>query len=290
MEAFIKKFKSMQVASVGAVSAKPGQDHTRGISKKLQSMVQEHKNSINNLISECEEVLSQLDKYQGKVRDWKTQHHQLQERLYDLMEKNMAAIELLEQEDTSVANMTTEGEAGKKQLQTMLECLDTVNTAQEVVTTIDEGDQYNVEVEVWIQKCQELFPNVNTVSTSVKVQETIKKALDMTREIGATAVPVLLEDSSSAIMEKVERITNEIRPTLKVLLSHSTFVRGRTFGSVRFPPLFRAQSGVMHPPRFRLLLPKTEEAVATVAARAKQEQEEDEEDSDSSDDLNIKMV
>nr|XP_053644880.1 tripartite motif-containing protein 59-like [Cherax quadricarinatus] len=161
VEAFIKKLRSIQVTSVGTVSTKRGQDRTRGISKKLRSWVQEHKSSISNLISECEEALSQLGKYQGQVRDWKTQHHQLQDRLYDLLEQNKAAIELLEQEDTSVLTMTTEGEAEKKQLQTMLETLNTV--------TIDEADQYNVEVEDWIQKCQELFPDVNTVYTSVKV-------------------------------------------------------------------------------------------------------------------------
>ncbi|KAK8719593.1 hypothetical protein OTU49_013928, partial [Cherax quadricarinatus] len=203
MEAVIKKLRSIQVTSVGTVSTKCGQDRTRGISKKLRSLVQEHKSSISNLISECEEALSQLSKYQGQVRDWKIQHHQLQDRLYDLLEQNKAAIELLEQEDTSVLTMTTEGEAGKKQLQTMLENLNTVNTAQEVVTTIDEADQYNVEVEDWIQKCQELFPDVNTVYTSIKVQETIKKALDtITTETGATAAPVLLGDSATTIMEK----------------------------------------------------------------------------------------
>ncbi|KAK8749798.1 hypothetical protein OTU49_015546, partial [Cherax quadricarinatus] len=123
----------------------------------------------------------------------------------------MAAIELLEQEDISVVNMTTEGEDGKKQLQTMLECLDTVTTAQEVFAVIDEADQSNMEAEDWIQKCQELFPDVNTISTSVKVQETIKKVFNMTTETGATAVSVL-EDSSSTIMETVGRITGEISP------------------------------------------------------------------------------
>nr|XP_053644925.1 tripartite motif-containing protein 59-like [Cherax quadricarinatus] len=213
MEAVIKKLRSIQVTSVGTMSTKCGQDRTRGISKKLQSLVQEHKSSISNLISECEEELSQLSKYQGQVRDWKTQHHQLQDRLYDLLEQNKAAIELLEQEDTSVLTMTTEGESGKKQLQIMLENLNTVNTAQEVFTTTVEADHYNVEVEDWIQKCQELFPDVNTVYTSVKVQETIKKALDtITTETGATTATVLQGDSATTIMEKVKIIIGESPP------------------------------------------------------------------------------
>nr|XP_053650558.1 tripartite motif-containing protein 59-like [Cherax quadricarinatus] len=170
VEAFIKKLKDTHFTPIGEVSAIPDQGHTRGFSRKLLSVVREQMSSVNNHISKYEEVLSQLGKYQQQVRDWKTQHHQLQDRLYDLMEQNMAAIELLEQEDTSVVNMTTEGEEGKKQLETILECLTIVNSAQEVVPTIVEADQYNVEAEDWIQKCQALFPDVNTVYTSVKVR------------------------------------------------------------------------------------------------------------------------
>nr|XP_045609860.1 uncharacterized protein LOC123765359 [Procambarus clarkii] len=75
--------------------------------------------------------------------------------------------------------MTTQGEEGKTQLQAMLGSLDTVNTAQEVFMTINEVDQCNMEVENWLRKCQELFPDVKTVHTSVKVQETIREALEM---------------------------------------------------------------------------------------------------------------
>ncbi|KAK8718938.1 hypothetical protein OTU49_014233, partial [Cherax quadricarinatus] len=144
-------------------------DHPKGVSKKLGSIVQDQKSSINNIITECEDVLSQLEQYQGQVREWKTQHHQLHDRLYDLLEQNKAALELLKEEDTRVTNMTTEGEAGKKELQVMLKCLGTVNTGQEAVISIDEADQCNMEVEDWLQKCQKLFPDVNTVHTSIKV-------------------------------------------------------------------------------------------------------------------------
>ncbi|KAK8720455.1 hypothetical protein OTU49_013307 [Cherax quadricarinatus] len=169
IEALIKDFKGAQLTSAEALSAKPCQDRTKGISKKLWSSVQEHKSSISNLITKCEEALSQLVQYQGQVRDWKTQHHQLHDRLHELVEKNKAVIELLEQEDTRVVNMATEGETTKKQLHTRLECLDTVNTAKEIAITISEDNQYKMEAEDWTQKCQEDFPDVSTVYTSVKV-------------------------------------------------------------------------------------------------------------------------
>ncbi|XP_069181108.1 uncharacterized protein [Procambarus clarkii] len=120
-------------------------------------------------------------------------------------------MQLLELEDTSVVDMTTQGEEGKTNLQAMLGSLDTVNTPQEVGTTIDTADECSMKVEDWLQKCQELFPDVKTVHTSVKVQETIREALEMiTTERGATADPVHLGDSASSIMNKVQEITREI--------------------------------------------------------------------------------
>ncbi|XP_069161682.1 uncharacterized protein [Procambarus clarkii] len=120
-------------------------------------------------------------------------------------------MKLLELEDTSVVDMTTQGEEGKTQLQAMLGNLDTVNTPQEVDTTIDTADECSMKIEDWLRKCRELFPNVKTVYTSVKVQETIREALEMmTTETGATADPVHLGDSASSIMNKVQEITGQI--------------------------------------------------------------------------------
>ncbi|XP_069168382.1 uncharacterized protein [Procambarus clarkii] len=120
-------------------------------------------------------------------------------------------MQLLELEDTSVIDMTTQGEEGKTQLQAMLGNLDIVNTLQEVDTTIGTADECSMKIEDWLQKCQELFPNVKTIHTSVKVQETIREALEMmTTETGATADPVHLGDSASSIMNKVQGITGEI--------------------------------------------------------------------------------
>ncbi|XP_069180673.1 tripartite motif-containing protein 59-like [Procambarus clarkii] len=211
MEAFIRKLKGMEVVPVTTVPTKPNKAPTRGISKKLRSLVEEQKSSISSLITSCKEVLSQLGEYRGQLGDWKTQHLQLQDRLYALVEQNKSAMKLLELEDTSVVDMTTQGEEGKTQLQAMLGSLDTVITAQEVGTTIDTADECSMKVEDWLQKCQELFPDVNTVHTSVKVQETIREALEMTTtETGATADPVHLGDSDSSIMTKVKEITGEI--------------------------------------------------------------------------------
>ncbi|XP_069193777.1 tripartite motif-containing protein 5-like isoform X3 [Procambarus clarkii] len=211
MEALIRKLKGIEVVPEKTLLAKPIKAPVRGISKKLHSLVEEQKSTISSLITSCEEVLSQLGEYRGQLGDWKTHHLQLQDRLYALVEQNKSAMKLLELEDTSVVDMTTQGEEGKTQLQVMVGNLDTVNTAQEVFMTINEVDQCNMEVENWLRKCQELFPDVKTVHTSVKVQETTREALEMTTtETGATADPVHLGDSASSIMNKVQEITGQI--------------------------------------------------------------------------------
>ncbi|XP_069192239.1 uncharacterized protein [Procambarus clarkii] len=201
MEALVRKLKNIQETQEKTVPAK----------KKFRSMLQEQKSSISSLIKSCEKVLSQLGEYRGQLGDWKTHHLQLQDRLYALVEQNKSAMKLLELEDTSVVDMTTQGEEGKTQLQAMLGNLDTVNTLQEVDTTIDTADECSTKIKDWLEKCQELFPDVKTVHTSVKVQETTREALEMTTtETGATADPVHLGDSASSIMDKVQEITLEI--------------------------------------------------------------------------------
>ncbi|XP_069193628.1 tripartite motif containing 13-like [Procambarus clarkii] len=113
VEALVRKLKNIQLTTEEVVPAKPYEGPARGISKTLRSMVQEQMSSISRLIISCKEVLSQLG-------DWKTHHLQLQDRLYALVEQNKSAMKLLELEDTSVVDMTTQGEEGKTQLQAML--------------------------------------------------------------------------------------------------------------------------------------------------------------------------
>ncbi|XP_069192195.1 uncharacterized protein [Procambarus clarkii] len=158
MEALIRKLKGIEVVPGVTLPAKPIKTPARGISKKLRSLVQEQKSIISSLIISCEEVLSQLGEYRGQLGDWKTHHLQLQDRLYALVEQNKSAMKLLELEDTSVVDMTTQGEDGKTQLQAMLGSLDTVNTPQEVGTTIDTADECSIKIEDWLQKCQKTLP------------------------------------------------------------------------------------------------------------------------------------
>lgn len=215
MEAFVRK-----LASVGTVSAKRSQDPPIGIGKKLRSLVQEQKSNISSLITSCEDTLCQLGEYRGQLRDRKTRHHQLQDKLDGLVEQNKTTIELLEQEDTSVVDMTAKGEDGKKRLQVMLGNLEKVYTAHEVDTIADRADQCHVEVKEWLHECQDIFPDFNALHTSVKVQETIKEAQEIiTPEAGAATLLVHPRDSATNIMEKVWDITRGV-PLEEITIEH----------------------------------------------------------------------
>lgn len=126
-------------------------------------MVEEQTSRICRLITDYEEVLSKLGQYRRQLKDWKTQHYQVQDRL---VEQNNAAIELQEQDESSVEYYITQGEEGKEKLQEILLCLN----ATEINS--DDMDMASDAVENWFQMfqaCQQLFPNYNTIQTSEKV-------------------------------------------------------------------------------------------------------------------------
>nr|XP_045594620.1 uncharacterized protein LOC123755817 [Procambarus clarkii] len=225
VEAFVRKLKNIQLTTEEVVPAKPSEGPARGISKTLRSLVQEQKNIISSLITSCEEVLSQLGKYRGQLGDWKTHHLQLQDRLYALLEENKSAMKLLELEDTSVVDMTIQGEEGKTQLQAMLGSLDTVNTPQEVGTTIDTADGCKMKVEDWLQKCQELFPDVKTVHTSVKVEDLrrMSEPVKMLMEVGRVlAAKRLVEAGRVVAVKEVKEVKEDQdgRRSARITLEH----------------------------------------------------------------------
>ncbi|KAG7169278.1 E3 ubiquitin-protein ligase TRIM13-like 1, partial [Homarus americanus] len=213
-EAFLKKLKEIQSKQPKAPK-KLDQDKPRSFSKKLRTLVQEQKSNLTDLITNSDHQLSQLTVYRKHLSHMKNEHQQLQDDLFIIVGQNRKAMELIEQEDSSAEDIQTEGEEGKQQLETMLGCLDTVSSAQEVVTSIDDSDRYSVETEDWIQKCRELFPDINAIHTSVTVKATIKKAIKVfTTEMGAIAAPdPALEGATASpttLMERVERLTGRV--------------------------------------------------------------------------------
>lgn len=167
MEEFIRRMNAMQLTAVD--KGKRSHDGPPGISNKLQSLLEEQKASARHQMSDNQKVQSSLLKYHQQLRGWKVQHQQIQDRLDHLVQQNKEALVLLEEEDSRVTDRLTEGEEGRVRLQTMLESLDTVNTAKEMVSAIDEAEGRNTQAQDWNQTCREQFPDVNTVHTSIQV-------------------------------------------------------------------------------------------------------------------------
>nr|XP_053633564.1 uncharacterized protein LOC128689379 [Cherax quadricarinatus]XP_053633565.1 uncharacterized protein LOC128689379 [Cherax quadricarinatus]XP_053633566.1 uncharacterized protein LOC128689379 [Cherax quadricarinatus]XP_053633567.1 uncharacterized protein LOC128689379 [Cherax quadricarinatus] len=222
-EMLINKHKDTPFKAEGKVSKKHYKVCHKGILKKVLPLMRKQKVNISSLVTSCKEALSQLVKYQEHFNGYKIQHHQLQEKI---IEQNSRAIGLLELEDTRVMHMITEGEERLQQLQFNLGCLDTGTSSDQFFTSIDEADHCNEMVEKWLQRYQDIFPEVNAIHTSVKVQENIKKALKMisihmgnpkwSRDLNKpkcrTKINELiryknLETYSYKLMEKVEAIT-----------------------------------------------------------------------------------
>lgn len=171
METVMKKLKGDQLmpattsvtsATAEAEAARSRQNHPRGISKKLRSLVEGQKSEVGIMITGCEEEHSRLDQYHAQLWSWISQHQQLQDKLRGLVQQNKAAMIIMELEKASVQDMQKEGKEGKNQLEAVFGCMDMVNNAAEADTAIDDADRYNLKPEDWIQKCQELFPNRDT--------------------------------------------------------------------------------------------------------------------------------
>ncbi|XP_042222281.1 uncharacterized protein LOC121866577 isoform X1 [Homarus americanus] len=201
MEAVIRKLKILQLTAASAPT--PTEDLL---------LLQEKEENINNLISGLQKTLSQMKKYESQLLDWKCQHEDLQAKIDILTEQNKAALKLLEGELSILLYQQKKGEEGIKRLQAMQESLVSANTSHKTVSDLDDHDGCNVKTEEWIQNCQKIFPDVNTVHTSVKVRENTKRALEMITETpGDDGTAVSLGDSTS-IMEKV----NQLAPILNV--------------------------------------------------------------------------
>nr|XP_045592784.1 E3 ubiquitin-protein ligase RNF168-like isoform X2 [Procambarus clarkii] len=206
MEAVIRKLKVLQLTVLP--SSKPNE---------RRSLIQEKEDSVSQLLSGFQETLSQLKRYEVQLRDWKNQHEELLAKLSDLVERNKGALKLLEDELSILLYQRKKGEEGVARLEGTQGSLAGVHSAAEAATALDDSERYNAEVEDWIQNCQKIFPDVNTIHTSLKVREVTKRALETIKDADAIDdAPVFLGDADHTIMEKVDQ--------LAPILSHETLM------------------------------------------------------------------
>ncbi|XP_045598640.1 RING finger protein 17 [Procambarus clarkii] len=158
--ALIRKLKCNQPVTATTILGGPHEDCSQDISKMLKCFMNEQKSSFNRLITDYEEVLSQLKKYQEQVKDWKTQHHQLHKRLNMLVEQNKVTLVLIEHEESKVLEIKTRGEKEREKMQLMQGCRDLSTSVQDVITFISNTEHLSMLAEDWIQECQKNFSDI----------------------------------------------------------------------------------------------------------------------------------
>nr|XP_045588762.1 E3 ubiquitin-protein ligase TRIM22-like isoform X2 [Procambarus clarkii] len=208
MEEIIGSFENIKITM--PTSAQPDQGCLGGIGKKLQSLIQEQQNSLSNLSALNQDMVHQLGVYEAQLLEWQSDHYQLLTVLND-------SAELLQKELSSVQTLKKNGEEQEKQQQSMLKHVTSVTTAQEALIALEETELCNTEVESWVQKCRNLFPNVGIIRSSMKVNEILRKTLEFFNEEESSSTvcqsdlksPVVHgEDSSTTIIEKMKQVTS----------------------------------------------------------------------------------
>ncbi|KAK4317766.1 hypothetical protein Pmani_011164 [Petrolisthes manimaculis] len=85
-----------------------------------------------------------------------------------------------------------------------------ITNREEALQVINQACQCRDEDQEWKKKCQELFPDVTTVTTSKKVRDMTNKALMMVDgEAGATQHTDQLSDVTLPLMDKVNILLDD---------------------------------------------------------------------------------
>lgn len=177
IEAFIKKIKTVgaqqsRSPKKGAPSSSraAGSSTQRGVKRKLELLLEEEKSTIANMSALWKDVDSQLDEYIEQLNKWELQHNTYVGVLSKLEKQQSNAITLLRKEKVRVQDIKKDGKEEIKQLENVQKMINVVKKPQEYITTIELADNCSESIEVWHRTCQKNFPNVETVTFTMKVR------------------------------------------------------------------------------------------------------------------------
>lgn len=176
IEAFVKKIKtegaqqSRSPKKWASSSRAAGSSTQRGVKRKLESLLEEEKCTIATMTTLWKDVDTQLDEYIEQLNKWELQHNTYVGVLSKLEKQQLHAMRLLRKEKVKVQNIKKDGNEAVKQLENVQRMINVVKKPQEYITTIELADNCSESIETWHQKCQENFPNVETVTFTEKVR------------------------------------------------------------------------------------------------------------------------
>lgn len=120
----MRKLKDMQVGQTAA--AKTGESKTETVKSKifqdnqdktLQILLEEQECNIRHLLDDNTEMQTTLHKYQDQLRGWKVNHNQ---QLNNIVERNKAALKVLETMDARVTDKLSKCKESRQQLEVLL--------------------------------------------------------------------------------------------------------------------------------------------------------------------------
>ncbi|XP_063615428.1 uncharacterized protein LOC134788464 isoform X2 [Penaeus indicus] len=232
LEDFIKKRNPSTTERLAA-----GQPPWKRFGKKIAKEKEGQEASFRNLRIAYKAKYSQLDDYAACLYDWECQHQELDAKLRDVLEKQRIIKLMLEEEKRLVKAQQHEGREQQKLLDVAVESLEAANTMQELIAAVNEAELAQVVSENWIQRSNEMFPNVSAIQKSGKARAAIKEALDViTRGMACEATPdrnaalargdgarihvpsaqEVMADPSLSIPKKVECIISNLSSKLTV--------------------------------------------------------------------------
>ncbi|XP_045122621.1 mucin-5AC-like [Portunus trituberculatus] len=214
LENMIVRFRTLQSKETSPVTAETTeviaeeskQNRAAGLSRRLQAVITEQKESMGSLRGNLKLELYQLELYQGELSLSLTKHDLQLKELDKLRQQHQNAMKLLKEEDQNVEAFMKEGEEDHNKMGAAQTQLDSVSSAQRAYPVIDSADHCAMEAEEWLQKCKQKFPNSAAYSVSSRVLECSQAALQMAMQAEDTAESFTPGHASSTIMEVLKKM------------------------------------------------------------------------------------
>ena len=145
------------------------QEDTKGLSKYVQSLLQDQEAKVLAAIHTCQEIQGQLHEYQITLVDWGERQQHLEDRLQALVDQSQSARVLMRQEESKVAIKREEEQQMEQQLHAVLQELHMVSTRHEAYEIIEDAVHRTDEEKQRVKECLTMFPDVHIVTTITKV-------------------------------------------------------------------------------------------------------------------------
>lgn len=113
--------------------------------------------------------MSQLDRYEAQLENWKGEHDEILARLKELEDRNRTALRQLDDERSIVLYQRKRGEESLRRLEASQGNLTSASSAKVALAALEESEASCSEVEDWLQHCRAIFPDPVTLYTSLQV-------------------------------------------------------------------------------------------------------------------------